>query len=66
MKIKVKTLKAFSKRIKSTANGFTRKKANKGHLLRKKNSQRKRRLSQVLSINLTQSKLARRLIQNKN
>jgi len=62
MKLKLKTLKAFSKRIKKNASCFTRKKANKGHLMRKKRPKRKRVLSQTVCLSKTQEKLANRLI----
>lgn len=62
MKNKIKTKKSFSKRVKATKKTFVRKKANKGHLLRKKNSARKRRISHVNRLSLVQSKLAKKLI----
>jgi large subunit ribosomal protein L35 len=43
--MKLKTRKSASKRIKSKKNCLCRKKAYKGHLLRRKNSKRLRTLS---------------------
>ena len=44
--MKLKTRKSAAKRIKIKKNCFARKKAYKGHLLRRKNSKRLRILSQ--------------------
>lgn len=44
--MKLKTRKAAAKRVKAKKNCFSRKKAYKGHLLRRKNSKRLRILSQ--------------------
>jgi len=49
--MKLKTRKAAAKRVKSKKNGLARKKAYKGHLLRRKNSRRLRRLSEPSQIN---------------
>lgn len=48
--MKLKTRKSAAKRIKIKKNCFSRKKANKGHLLRKKNSKVLRRLSESATI----------------
>jgi len=48
--MKLKTRKAAVKRIKIKKNCLSRKKAYKGHLLRKKNSKRLRTLSQPSQI----------------
>jgi large subunit ribosomal protein L35 len=48
--MKLKTRKSAAKRVKIKKNGFGRKKAYKGHLLRKKNSKRIRRLSESTKI----------------
>lgn len=64
MKNKIKTKKSFSKRIKVRKSCFVKKKANKGHLLRKKDSSRKRRISKASRLNSVQSKLAQKLINN--
>lgn len=48
--MKLKTRKAAKKRIKIKKNCLCRKKAYKGHLLRKKNSKRLRTLSQNVQI----------------
>jgi large subunit ribosomal protein L35 len=45
--MKLKTRKAAAKRIKIKKNCLCRKKAYKGHLLRRKNSKRLRRLSEA-------------------
>lgn len=45
IKMKLKTRKAASKRVKAKKIGFIRKSAYKSHLLRKKNSTQLRRLS---------------------
>lgn len=54
-KMKLKTRKAAVKRIKVKKNGFARKKAYKGHLLRKKNGTRLRRLSESSQIHSSDS-----------
>ena len=48
--MKLKTRKAAAKRIKVKKNCLCRKKAYKGHLLRRKNSKRLRRLSEASMI----------------
>ena len=63
MKIKKrKTYKSFSKRFKKTNNVILRKCCNKGHLLRKKNSKQKRKLSRTNTVNNTQFKTLLNLI----
>lgn len=62
MKKKLKTLKAFSKRVKKTKYNFVRKQMNKGHLMRKKNSKRRRHLSQTITLSRVQQTLARQLV----
>jgi len=62
MKNKLKSLKAFSKRIRKQKSCFLRKKANKSHLLRRKSAKTLRVLSSPTALNLTQAKLAKRLI----
>jgi ribosomal protein L35 len=49
--MKLKTRKSALKRIKSKKNCLARKSAYKGHLLRRKNSKRLRRLSEPIKIN---------------
>jgi len=56
MKMKLKTRKSASKRVKKKKTIFERKKAYKGHLLRKKNSKRLRRLSEASSIHQSDQK----------
>jgi len=56
MKIKLKTRKSAAKRIKCKKNVFARKKAYKGHLLRKKNSKQLRTLSQPSKVHSTDVK----------
>jgi large subunit ribosomal protein L35 len=51
MKNKLKTRKSALKRILFKENFFKRKKAYKGHLIRKKNSKRLRRLSENVQVN---------------
>ena len=54
---KLKTRKAASKRYKITgANNFLRRHAFKGHLLRKKSNRQKRKLSQVICVNVNDTK----------
>jgi large subunit ribosomal protein L35 len=48
--MKLKTRKAAAKRIKVKKNCLSRKKAYKGHLLRRKNKKRLRRLSEAAQI----------------
>jgi large subunit ribosomal protein L35 len=50
MKLKLKTRKSAAKRIKVKKNCLCRKKAYKGHLLRRKNPKRLRRLSEPMMI----------------
>ena len=51
--LKLKTRKAASKRYKITGNNlFLRRHAYKGHLLMKKSNRQKRKLSQVLCVNI--------------
>ena len=57
MKLKLKTRKSAVKRIKSKKNIFSRKKAYKGHLLRKKNSKQLRTLSQPAQIHSSDVKV---------
>ena len=49
--MKLKTRKSAAKRINKKGNVFIRKKAYKGHLLRKKSSSRLRRLTRSSKIN---------------
>lgn len=51
--MKLKTRKSAAKRIKRTKNCLRRKKAYKGHLLRRKNSKRLRRLSEPSQIHVS-------------
>jgi ribosomal protein L35 len=60
--MKLKTRKAALKRVKVKKNFFCRKKAYKGHLLRKKNSQRLRRLSEPCKIHVSDSIAFSRMI----
>ncbi|MEY2703178.1 MAG: Ribosomal protein [Bacteroidota bacterium] len=53
LKMKLKTRKSAAKRVKVKKNCFSRKKAYKGHLLRKKNSKRLRRLSEASTIHFS-------------
>jgi large subunit ribosomal protein L35 len=54
---KLKTRKAASKRYKVTGNGnFLRRHAYKGHLLMKKSNKQKRKLSQVILVNDSDTK----------
>ena len=54
---KLKTRKAAVKRYKQTGSGnFSRRHAYKGHLLRKKSKTQKRRLSQTICTNVSDSK----------
>ena len=54
---KLKTRKAAAKRYKTTGTGnFLRRHAYKGHLLMKKSNKQKRKLSQVLCVNKSDTK----------
>jgi large subunit ribosomal protein L35 len=55
--MKLKTRKSAAKRVKSKKNLFARKKAYKGHLLRKKNSKQLRTLSEAAQIHSTDMKV---------
>jgi large subunit ribosomal protein L35 len=61
-KMKLKTRKSALKRIKVKKNCFSRKKAYKGHLLRKKNSKRLRRLSEASTIHFSDFNAFSRMI----
>lgn len=54
--MKLKTRKAAAKRIKIKKNCLCRKKAYKGHLLRRKNKKRLRRLSEPAQIHAGDSR----------
>ena len=54
--MKLKTRKSAAKRIKNKKNYFARKKAYKGHLLRRKTTKQLRTLSQPASIHSADSK----------
>jgi len=56
MKIKLKTRKSAFKRIKVKKNCIRRKKAYKGHLLRRKNSKQLRTLSQAANVSKAEVK----------
>jgi large subunit ribosomal protein L35 len=56
MKLKLKTRKAAAKRINVKKNVLRRKKAYKGHLLRKKNSKQLRGLSRPANIHVSDIK----------
>jgi len=56
MKFKLKTRKAAEKRVKVKKNCICRKKAYKGHLLRRKNSKQLRRLSGIHTVNISDHK----------
>ena len=53
MRVKLKTRKAASKRVGIKKNCLRRKKAYKGHLLRKKNSKQFRNLSAAAKVHLS-------------
>jgi large subunit ribosomal protein L35 len=60
---KLKTRKAALKRYKVTGSGnFLRRHAFKGHLLMKKSSRRKRKLSQTICVNLRDNKAIRLML----
>nr|AYO28665.1 ribosomal protein L35 [Neotessella volvocina] len=61
--MKLKTRKSAAKRIRIKKNCIVRKKAYKGHLLKRKNSKRLRRLSQAAKIH-SSDKLAFSLMLN--
>jgi len=62
--MKLKTRKSASKRVKRKKNSFARKKAFKGHLLRKKNSKRLRTLAQATQIHSSDSKTFNLMLPN--
>ncbi len=60
---KIKTHKGAAKRFKVTGSGkILRMKANKGHILTKKNAERKRRLSKMQEVSASDNKNVRRLL----
>ena len=56
MKLKLKTRKAAAKRVKVKKNCICRKKAYKGHLLRRKSSKQLRHLSGIHTLNIADHK----------
>jgi large subunit ribosomal protein L35 len=54
--MKLKTRKSAAKRVKIKKNSFARKSAYKGHLLKRKNSKRLRRLSEPNQIHESDKK----------
>jgi len=60
--MKLKTRKSAVKRIRVKKNCLSRKKAYKGHLLRKKNSKRLRRLSEASQIHFSDFQAFSRMI----
>ena len=61
---KLKTRKAASKRYKVTGNNnFLRRHAYKGHLLMKKSNRQKRKLSQVILVNESDTKAIKLMLQ---
>lgn len=54
--MKLKTRKSAAKRVKSKKNVLARKSAYKGHLLKRKNSKRLRRLSAPVQIHVSDTK----------
>jgi large subunit ribosomal protein L35 len=60
---KLKTRKAAAKRYKKTGAGnFLRRHAYKGHLLRKKSNKQKRKLSQTISVTVSDSKVIKLML----
>ncbi|HEY4695480.1 MAG TPA: 50S ribosomal protein L35 [Candidatus Hydromicrobium sp.] len=60
---KIKTHKGAAKRFKITGSGrILRKKACKGHILTKKNAERKRRLGKMQEVSASDRKKVRRLL----
>lgn len=60
---KLKTRKAAKKRYKITGtNKFLRRHAYKGHLLMKKSNRQKRKLSQIVSVNIKDTKIIRLML----
>ncbi len=60
---KIKTHKGAAKRFKITGSGkILRVKAYKGHILTKKNAERKRRLSKMQEVSAADSKKVKRLL----
>lgn len=55
--MKLKTRKSAAKRIKIKKNNFARRKAYKGHLLRRKNSKRLRHLSEPSQVHPADNKV---------
>ena len=60
--MKLKTRKSAAKRIKSKKNVLARKNAYKGHLLKRKNSKRLRRLSEPNQIHVSDNKAFRLML----
>ncbi len=62
---KMKTNRAAAKRLKKTGTGkLKRRRANKSHILTKKNSKRKRRLRKATLVDKTDEKRMNRLLPN--
>jgi len=60
--MKLKTRKSAAKRIKVKKNCLCRKKAYKGHLLRRKNSKRLRRLSEASTVHFSDFRTFSRML----
>jgi large subunit ribosomal protein L35 len=62
---KLKTRRSAIKRYKETANqNYIRRKANKGHLLEKKSSSRKRRLCGKTTVNNKEKSIVKKFFNN--
>jgi large subunit ribosomal protein L35 len=60
--MKLKTRKSVAKRIKQKATYYARKKAYKGHLLRRKSARQLRALSQIVRIHCADVKAVSRML----
>lgn len=63
-KIKIKTKSGAAKRFKKTANGFKHRQANRGHILTKKTTKRKRHLRGQILVHPSDVRSVARMLPN--
>ena len=63
-KVKIKTKRGAAKRFKKTANGFKHRQANRGHILTKKTTKRKRHLRGQVLVHASDLRSVARMLPN--
>lgn len=63
-KVKIKTKSGAAKRFKKTANGFKHRQANRGHILTKKTTKRKRHLRGQKMVHASDVRSVARMLPN--